>query len=111
MVFINPINTKRYSDSVMGFFLYYIVPFIIVLGVLIFFHELGHFLVAKSSGVKVLKFALGFGPKLVSKKIGDTEYSIRYFPLGGFVKMLGEDEGDEEHWPATAYPRITDLVR
>ncbi len=80
----------------MGFFLYYIVPFIIVLGVLIFFHELGHFLVAKSSGVKVLKFALGFGPKLVSKKIGDTEYSIRYFPLGGFVKMLGEDEGDEE---------------
>jgi regulator of sigma E protease len=80
----------------MGFFLYYIVPFIIVLGVLIFFHELGHFLVAKYSGVKVLKFALGFGPKLVSKNIGDTEYSIRYFPLGGFVKMLGEDESDEE---------------
>jgi regulator of sigma E protease len=80
----------------MDFFLYYILPFIIVLGVLIFFHELGHFLVAKFSGVKVLKFALGFGPKLVSKSIGDTEYSIRYFPLGGFVKMLGEDESDEE---------------
>lgn len=80
----------------MNFFLYYILPFILVLGVLIFFHELGHFLVAKCSGVKVLKFALGFGPKLVSKKIGDTEYSIRYFPLGGFVKMLGEDESDEE---------------
>jgi len=80
----------------MDFFVYYIVPFLIVLGILIFFHELGHFLVAKYSGVKVLKFALGFGPKLVGKKIGDTEYSIRYFPLGGFVKMLGEDQDDEE---------------
>jgi len=80
----------------MNFFLYYILPFILVLGILIFFHELGHFLVAKCSGVKVLKFALGFGPKLVGKNIGDTEYSIRYFPLGGFVKMLGEDESDEE---------------
>ena len=80
----------------MDFFVYYIVPFLIVLGILIFFHELGHFLVAKYSGVKVLKFALGFGPKLVGKRIGDTEYSIRYFPLGGFVKMLGEDQNDEE---------------
>lgn len=80
----------------MNFFLYYLLPFIIVLGVLIFFHELGHFLVAKFSGVKVLKFALGFGPKLAAKTIGDTEYSIRYIPLGGFVKMLGEDENDEE---------------
>jgi len=80
----------------MNFFLYYTVPFIIVLGILIFFHELGHFLVAKISGVKVLKFALGFGPKLVARTFGDTEYSIRYVPLGGFVKMLGEDENDEE---------------
>jgi regulator of sigma E protease len=79
----------------MNFFLYYTLPFVIVLGILIFFHELGHFLVAKYCGVKVLKFALGFGPKLVGKKIGDTEYSIRYFPLGGFVKMLGEEAGDE----------------
>jgi regulator of sigma E protease len=81
----------------MNFIIYYILPFIIVLGVLIFFHELGHFLVAKYFGVKVLKFALGFGPILVGKTIGETEYSIRYFPLGGFVKMLGEDlEGEDD---------------
>lgn len=80
----------------MNFFLYYILPFVFVLGILIFFHELGHFLVAKYFGVKVLKFALGFGPKLVGKTFGETEYSIRYFPLGGFVKMLGEDIEDEK---------------
>ncbi len=75
---------------------YYILPFVMVLGIMIFFHELGHFLVAKHFGVKVLKFALGFGPVLVAKTIGETEYSIRYFPLGGFVKMLGEEIEDEE---------------
>ena len=67
-----------------------IVAFIIVLGVLIFFHELGHFLVAKASGVMVLKFSLGFGPALLKKKIGETEYMLSAFPLGGYVKMLGE---------------------
>jgi len=76
--------------------IYYFLPFIVVLGIMIFFHELGHFLVAKYFGVKVLKFALGFGPKIVAKEIGETEYSIRYVPLGGFVKMLGEDIEDEE---------------
>ena len=75
--------------------LYYIIPFIIVLGVLIFFHELGHFLTAKLCNVKVLKFSLGFGPRVVGKKIGETEYIISAFPLGGYVKMLGE-ENDEE---------------
>lgn len=78
-------------------FQYYILPFVMVLGIMIFFHELGHFLVAKYFGVKVLKFALGFGPVLVGKTIGETEYSIRYFPLGGFVKMLGEEIEDEEN--------------
>ena len=79
------------------FFQYYILPFVLVLGVMIFFHELGHFLVAKYFGVKVLKFALGFGPVLVGRTVGETEYSIRYFPLGGFVKMLGEDlHGEDE---------------
>ena len=80
----------------MNFILYTILPFLFVLGVLIFFHELGHFLVAKSFDVKVLKFALGFGPVIIGKEIGETEYSIRYFPLGGFVKMLGEDDEDGE---------------
>jgi regulator of sigma E protease len=76
--------------------LYYLLPFVVVLGIMIFFHELGHFLTAKSFGVKVLKFALGFGPKIVAREVGETEYSIRYVPLGGFVKMLGEEEEDED---------------
>ena len=81
----------------MHFFLYYILPFLVVLGVLIFFHELGHFLAAKYFGVKVLKFSLGFGPKLVGKQMGETEYLISALPLGGYVKMLGENvEEDEE---------------
>jgi len=61
------------NRSIYTFFLYYILPFLIVLGVLIFFHELGHFLAAKYFGVKVLKFSLGFGPKLVGRKMGETE--------------------------------------
>ena len=79
--------------------LFYIIPLVIVLGIMIFFHELGHFLAAKFFKVKVLKFALGFGPKIVAKEIGETEYSIRYLPLGGFVKMLGEDDFDDESQP------------
>ena len=82
--------------------LYYIIPFIVVLGVLIFFHELGHFLIAKLCHVKVLKFSLGFGPRVVGKKIGETEYIISAFPLGGYVKMLGE-ENDEEIIPEEAH--------
>ncbi len=72
-----------------------ILATIIVLGILIFVHELGHFLLAKKLGVKVLKFSLGFGPKLIGKKIGETEYQIAVFPLGGFVKPLGEDPSEE----------------
>jgi regulator of sigma E protease len=82
--------------------LYYIIPFIIVLGILIFFHEFGHFSIAKLCNVKVLKFSLGFGPKLMGKKIGETEYVISVFPLGGYVKMLGE-ENDEEMIPEEAH--------
>ncbi len=76
-----------------------IIPLIIVLGIMIFFHELGHFLIAKYFNVKVLKFALGFGPKIISRDYGETEYSIRYLPLGGFVKMLGENDFDEDAEP------------
>jgi regulator of sigma E protease len=67
---------------------------VILFGLLIFFHELGHFIVAKMVGVRVLKFSLGFGPKLLSKKIGDTEYLLSAIPLGGYVKPLGEDPED-----------------
>lgn len=80
----------------MIFILYYIIPFIVVLGILIFFHELGHFLLAKAFGVKVLKFSLGFGYKLVGKKWGETEYLISTVPLGGYVKLLGENEEESE---------------
>src|SRR5512143_719232 len=68
-----------------------IVAAVIVLGFLILFHELGHFLVAKRTGVGVLKFSIGFGPTLVGRRVGDTEYVISAIPLGGFVKMVGED--------------------
>jgi regulator of sigma E protease len=80
----------------MNILLYYIIPFIVVLGILIFFHELGHFILAKAFGVKVLKFSLGFGYKLVGKKWGETEYLISTVPLGGYVKLLGENEEESE---------------
>lgn len=68
---------------------------VVLFGLLIFFHELGHFILAKLTGVKVLKFSLGFGPKVFGKKIGETEYLISAIPLGGYVKPLGEEPGDE----------------
>ena len=67
----------------------------VLLGVLIFVHESGHFLLAKMLGVKVLKFSLGFGPKVAGFKKGDTEYMVSALPLGGYVKMLGEEQGEE----------------
>jgi regulator of sigma E protease len=72
-----------------------IVALIVVLGVLIFFHELGHFLVARLFGVGVEKFSLGFGPRLVGRKIGRTDYRISAIPLGGYVKMVGEEPDAE----------------
>jgi regulator of sigma E protease len=73
-----------------------IFSFILVLGLLIFVHELGHFLFAKLFGVRVLKFSLGFGPRIAGKIIGETEYVISAFPLGGFVKMFGENPDEQE---------------
>lgn len=68
-----------------------IFAFIIVLGILISFHELGHFIVARLFGVGVEKFSIGFGPKIFGKRIGNTDYCVSAIPLGGFVKMVGED--------------------
>ncbi len=68
--------------------------FAFVLGVLIFVHELGHFLMARRIGVRVLTFSLGFGPKLLKFRRGDTEYCISAIPLGGYVKMAGENPED-----------------
>ena len=72
-----------------------LVYFIIVLSILIFVHEFGHFLVARLAGVKVLTFSLGFGRKLLQFKRGETEYAVSAVPLGGYVKMLGESTEDE----------------
>ncbi len=72
-----------------------ILPFIFVLGVLVFVHELGHFLLARWHGVRVLTFSLGFGPKLFKFTRGDTEYCVSIIPLGGFVKMAGETPDDD----------------
>ena len=68
-----------------------IFAFVFVLGILVFVHELGHFLAARRIGVRVLTFSLGFGPKLLSFRRGDTEYCISAIPLGGYVKMAGEN--------------------
>ena len=76
-----------------------LISFVVVLGVLVFVHELGHFLFAKLFGVKVLKFSVGFGNKIVSKKWGETEYLLSAFPLGGYVKMFGEHQGVGEITP------------
>ncbi|MBI5971404.1 MAG: RIP metalloprotease RseP [Deltaproteobacteria bacterium] len=77
-----------------------LISFIIVLGVLIFIHELGHFAVAKLGGVGVEKFSLGFGPRLAGVKTKETDYMVSLVPLGGYVKMVGGDFGEEQTDPA-----------
>lgn len=75
------------------------VYFILGLGLLVFIHELGHFLVAKWSGVRVEQFSLGFGPKILGFRWGETEYKISILPLGGYVKMAGEEPEEGEITP------------
>lgn len=72
-----------------------LLAFLFVLGVLVFIHELGHFLLARWNGVRVLTFSLGFGPKILKVQRGDTEYCISIIPLGGYVKMAGENPEDQ----------------
>jgi len=71
-----------------------ILQVIIVFGLIVFVHELGHFLAAKWAGVGVERFSLGFGPKVLGKQIGGTEYLLSAVPLGGYVKMVGEEIGE-----------------
>jgi regulator of sigma E protease len=71
------------------------ISFIVVLGILIFIHEFGHFMMAKLCGVAVEKFSLGFGPKIIGLKRGETEYRISLLPLGGYVKMMGESPDED----------------
>jgi regulator of sigma E protease len=83
----------------------YVGSAVVALGVLIFIHELGHFLVAKAVGVGVERFSLGFGPRLWSVRRGETEYCVSIVPLGGYVKMVGEEaHGEDVIHPATSGP-------
>lgn len=81
-----------------------IAIFILFLGPLVFFHELGHFLFARLFGVRVEVFSIGFGPKLFKKKYGDTEYAISAIPLGGYVKMFGDDPFNKDEIPEAERP-------
>ncbi len=93
-----------------------ILSFAFVLGVLIFVHELGHFMMARRIGVRVLTFSLGFGPKLFSVRRGDTEYCLSAIPLGGYVKMAGESPDEarsgaaDEFMSKTKWQRFQVLV-
>ncbi|MDO4546461.1 MAG: M50 family metallopeptidase [Clostridia bacterium] len=73
----------------------YIILAIVVFGVIVFFHELGHFLAARTCGIAVDEFSIGFGPSLISKKRKNTLYSIRLLPLGGFCRFVGEDDDSD----------------
>ncbi|MDE2172827.1 MAG: site-2 protease family protein [Patescibacteria group bacterium] len=72
-----------------------VIIFVIVLAVLIFVHELGHFLFAKLNGIRVDEFKLGFGPRIVYWSWGETEYGVNIIPFGGFVKIHGENPDEE----------------
>ena len=72
-----------------------VLSFAVALGVLVFVHELGHFAVAKNLGVLVQRFSIGFGPVVFARRRGETEYAVSAVPMGGYVKMLGEDDEDE----------------
>ncbi len=92
-----------------------IVATLFVLGLLIFVHELGHFAVAKRSKIRVEQFSLGFPPKMIGKKIGETEYCISWLPLGGYVKIAGQSDFGEaevrgESWEFTSKPVPTRIA-
>jgi regulator of sigma E protease len=92
--------------------LLYIIEIVVAIGLIIFVHELGHFLAAKRFGVRVRKFALGMGPPIVRWTHGETEYSLRWIPVGGFVDLVGEhpeaDEADDPRglWRRPAWQKI-----
>ncbi|GEK30959.1 hypothetical protein KZO01_12680 [Kurthia zopfii] len=75
------------------------IAFILVFGSIVFFHELGHFIFAKRSGILVREFAIGFGPKIIGITRGETLYTVRLLPMGGYVRMAGEDMDTVELQP------------
>ena len=95
------------GTMLLGGALDYVVSAVVALGILIFIHELGHFTVAKVMGVGVERFSLGFGPRIFSFRRGETEYCVSIVPLGGYVKMAGEEaHGEDAIHPATDAPPI-----
>lgn len=80
--------------TALGYLYTHVLPFVLLLGILVFVHEFGHFIVARLCGVRVEVFSLGFGKKLLSYKYGDTLYCVSLIPLGGYVKMFGEQGSD-----------------
>lgn len=96
-----------------GPFLFMLLISALVFGLVIFVHELGHFAVAKWSGIKVNEFALGMGPAIFKRKKGETTYALRLFPIGGFVSMEGEDEASDDSrsfQKAPVYKRLLVIV-
>ena len=91
--------------------MYTVLIFVICIGILVFVHELGHFIAARIKGIRVLKFSLGFGPKIIGKKVGETEYLLSALPLGGYVKMAGEDVSEETTNAPDEFPSKSVLDR
>ncbi len=87
-----------------------IISAIIILGTLVLIHEAGHFVVAKRCGVRVLRFSIGYPPKLFGIRRGETEYAIGATPFGGYVRMLGDEIGDELG-PADVQVYLTEVAR
>lgn len=99
----------------MGVSITMLVAVVVVFGILVLVHELGHFITAKLTGMRVDEFAIGFGPKLVSFRYGETIYSIRGIPLGGFNKISGmeqddKDAGDRAYWAKPVWQRMIVIV-
>lgn len=90
-----------------------LLVFILLLGILVFIHELGHFIAAKRAGVKVMEFAFGFQPRIFGKTVGETTYALNAIPLGGYVRMYGEDPketGERSYRNKTIWQRFIILL-
>ncbi|HOS68784.1 MAG TPA: RIP metalloprotease RseP [Bacillota bacterium] len=86
-----------------------VIAAILVFNLIVFVHEAGHFAAARLGGIKVVEFALGMGPKIISKKFGETVYSLRAFPVGGFCLMLGEDEENNDPGAFNNSPMVSKI--
>ena len=94
-------------------FIFSLIIFAVILGILVLIHELGHFLAAKKAGIKVEEFGFGLPPKIKGFKRGETEYTLNWLPMGGFVKLLGEDDDEASKDPrsfANKPPSVKALV-